>query len=62
MAYMSDGALNSAICSFPQALLTGPGSIEANQAVDDMEVRVKFSSKPDDVMVKLNINCVRKEF
>ena len=60
-AYVIDGALNSALYSFLQALLTAPGHIEADRAIDSLEERVKSSSKPEDVMVRLNIECVMRE-
>ena len=58
---MIDEALRLAIYTFSQALLFGPVDIGIEQAVDQIEKRVEFNSKPDDVTVKLIIECVLKE-
>lgn len=60
-AYTIDGFLNSAVHSFLQALLTAPGHVDADRAIDDLEKRVKSSSKPEDVRAKLNIECIPRE-
>ena len=60
-AYVIDGALNSALYSFLQALLATPGHVEADQAIDRLEARVTSSTKPEDVMVKLNVEWITKE-
>lgn len=60
-AYEIDGAVNSAVYSFLEALVSAPGHIEADRAVDQLEERVKSSSKPKDMVAKLNIECVLKE-
>lgn len=60
-AYTIDGFLNSAVHSFLQALLTAPGHVDADRAIDDLEERVKSSSKPEDVRAKLNIECIPRE-
>ena len=60
-AYVIDGVLNSALYSFLQALLEEPGHVEADQAVDQLEARVKSGSNPEDVMVRLNIECMFEE-
>lgn len=60
-AYMIDGAPDLAVYSFLQALLTEPGHIETDEAVDHLEVRVKTSPNPGDVMAKTFIECVLKE-
>ena len=60
-AYVIDGALNSAVYSLLQALLTAPGHVEADRAIDNLEERVKSSLKPEEVMVRLNIEGVLKE-
>ena len=57
-SYVIDGALNSALYSFLQALIAAPGHAEADQAIDHLEARVKSRSKPEDVIVRLNIECV----
>ena len=61
MAYVIDVALNSAAYSFLQALLTTPGHVQADRAIDDLEKQVKSSSNPEDVMARLTIECVLKE-
>lgn len=61
-AYEIDGTLNCAAYSFLHALLEAPGHTEADRAVDRLEQRLKSSSKPDDVMARLNIDTVLKEF
>ena len=61
-AYEMDGALNSAVYSFLQAVMCAPGHVEADEAIDDLEERVKSSSSPEDLMAKLNIEIVLKEF
>ena len=60
-AFEIDGFVNSAVYSFLQALITAPGHIEADRAIDHLEERVESSLKPEDVMAKLNIECVLKE-
>lgn len=60
-AYTIDGFLNSAVYSFLNALLTAPGHVEADRAIDDLEEQVKFSLKPGDVRAKLNIECILRE-
>lgn len=60
-AYVIDGYRNSALYSFLQALLHTPGHAETDKAIDDLEEMVKSSSKPDDVMARLNIEGVLKE-
>ena len=61
MAYVTDGALNSAVYSFLQALLTTPGHVEADRAIDYVEKRVTSSSNPKYAMARVNIECVLKE-
>ena len=61
-AYEINGALNSAIYSFLQAIMSAPGHVEADEAIDHLEERVKSSSCPKDVMAKLNIEVVLKKF
>lgn len=60
MAYVIDEALNSATYSFLQALLTTPGHVKTDKAIDELEQRVMHSTDPEDVMVKLNIESVLK--
>lgn len=60
-AYLIDGFLNSAVYSFLQVLFTALGHREADEAIDLLEKRLKSSSKPEDVMVKLNIETVLEE-
>ena len=60
-AYVIDGYSNSALYSFLQALIVTPGHAETDKAIDDLEEMVKSSSKPDDVMARLNIEDVLKE-
>ena len=61
-AYEIDGAPNSAVYSFLQAMMCAPGHVEADEAIDHLEERVKFSSSPEDLMAKLNIEVVLKRF
>ena len=60
-AYLIDGFLNSAVYCFLQVLFTAPGHREADEAIDLLEKRLKSSSKPEDVMVKFNIETVLEE-
>ena len=60
-AYVIDGALNSALYSFLQALLATPGHVEADKAIDRLEARVTPGVKPEDVMVKLNVEWITNE-
>ncbi|KAL9070668.1 MAG: hypothetical protein Q9161_004722 [Pseudevernia consocians] len=60
-AYVMDGYSNPALYSFFQALVVTPGHAETDKAIDDLEEMVKSSSKPDDVMARLNIEDVLKE-
>ena len=61
MAYVIDGALNSATHSFLQALLAMPGHVKTVRAINELEQRVKSSSKPEDVIAKLNIDRVLRD-
>ena len=61
-AYEIDGALNSAVYSFLQAVLCAPGHVEADEAIDHLEKRVNSSASPEDLMAKLNIEVVLKRF
>ena len=61
-AYEIDGAPNSAVYSFLQAMMCAPGHVEADEAIDHLEERVKSSSSPEDLMAKLNIEVVLKKF
>ena len=61
-AYEIDGAPNSAIYSYLQALMCAPGHAEADEAIDHLEERVKSSASPEDLMAKLNIEVVLKKF
>ncbi len=60
-AYMIDGAPDLAVYSFLQALLTEPGHIETDKAIDNLEERVTPSQKPEDVMAKTFIEWVLKK-
>ena len=60
-AYIIDRALNSAAYSLLQALLTAPGHFEADRTIKNLEERVKSSLKPEEMMVRLNIECVLKK-
>ena len=61
-AYEIDGVPNSAVYSYLQALMCAPGHVEADEAVDHLEERVKSSASPEDLMAKLNIEVVLKKF
>ena len=61
-AYEIDGVPNSAVYSYLQALMCAPGHVEADEAIDHLEERVKSSASPEDIMAKLNIEIVLKKF
>ena len=61
-AYEIDGVPNSAVYSYLQALMCAPGHVEADEAIDHLEERVKSSASPEDLMAKLNIEVVLKKF
>ena len=61
-AYEIDGVLNSAVYSYLQAVRSTPGHVEADEAIDRLEERVKSSSSPEGVRAKLNIDVVLGKF
>ena len=61
-AYEIDGVPNSAVYSYLQALMRAPGHVEADEAIDHLEERVKSSASPEDLMAKVNIEVVLKKF
>ena len=61
-AYEIDGAPNSAVYSYLQALMCAPGHVGADEAIDRLEQRLKSSASTEELMAKLNIEVVLKQF
>ena len=60
-ACIIDGALNSALFSFSQALLVMPGHAETEQALEQLKARLSSDSKPEHAAAKRNLDRIAEK-